>query len=79
MLEERCSASLTSGVSIIPTLQEKRGWTRLTAHHVATPKGHISRLNELAKEYNAKAIIHTGDFGFYGQSLGSVSEVPDSA
>ena len=28
--------------------------------------GKISLLNQLAAEHNAKAIIHTGDFGFYG-------------
>jgi hypothetical protein len=26
-------------------------------------------LNDLAKEMDAQAIIHTGDFGFYGQLL----------
>jgi len=29
--------------------------------------GKLSTLNALAIEHNAKAIIHTGDFGFYGQ------------
>jgi hypothetical protein len=28
--------------------------------------GNISKLNELAKETGAIAIIHSGDFGFYG-------------
>lgn len=27
--------------------------------------GNLSSLNALAREHNAQAIIHTGDFGFY--------------
>jgi hypothetical protein len=33
---------------------------------IADIRGRLSHLNTLAKEHNAKAIIHTGDFGFYG-------------
>jgi hypothetical protein len=28
--------------------------------------GKLSQLNQLAAEHNAKAIIHSGDFGFFG-------------
>ena len=33
---------------------------------IADIRGRFSALNDLAREANAKAIIHTGDFGFYG-------------
>lgn len=33
---------------------------------IADIRGHHSHLNRLAAEANAKAIIHTGDFGFCG-------------
>ncbi|EJD50739.1 hypothetical protein AURDEDRAFT_111933 [Auricularia subglabra TFB-10046 SS5] len=32
---------------------------------IADIRGKLSQLNELAQEANAKAIIHTGDFGFF--------------
>jgi len=35
---------------------------------IADIRGNLSHLNTLAQEANAKAIIHTGDFGFIGQS-----------
>ncbi|KAH8916677.1 hypothetical protein BT69DRAFT_1355436, partial [Atractiella rhizophila] len=42
---------------------------------VADVRGQISMLNDLAAEHNAKAIIHSGDFGFYDQSsLDRISE-----
>lgn len=34
---------------------------------VADIRGRISAFNDLARESNAKAIIHTGDFGFFGE------------
>jgi hypothetical protein len=34
---------------------------------IADIRGRLSGLNDLAREANAKAIIHTGDFGFFGQ------------
>ena len=34
---------------------------------VADIRGRLSSLNELAQEAGAHAIIHTGDFGFFGQ------------
>lgn len=34
---------------------------------VADIRGRLSALNDLAREANAKAVIHTGDFGFFGQ------------
>lgn len=33
---------------------------------LADIRGRISNLDQLAKEANAIAIIHTGDFGFFG-------------
>lgn len=35
---------------------------------IADVRGRLSSLNDLAREANAKAIIHTGDFGFFGLS-----------
>lgn len=35
---------------------------------IADIRGHLSLLNKLASDANAKAIIHTGDFGFCGTS-----------
>lgn len=32
---------------------------------VTETKGHIRMINEIAKRHNARAVIHTGDFGFY--------------
>jgi hypothetical protein len=34
---------------------------------IADIRGRLSALNDLAREANAKAIIHTGDFGFFGR------------
>ena len=34
---------------------------------IADIRGRLSALNDLAREANAKAIIHTGDFGFFGE------------
>jgi hypothetical protein len=33
---------------------------------VADIRGRLSALNDLAREANAQAVIHTGDFGFFG-------------
>ena len=33
---------------------------------VADIRGQLSSLNDRARDANAKAIIHTGDFGFFG-------------
>jgi hypothetical protein len=33
---------------------------------IADVRGRLSSLNDLAREANAKAVIHTGDFGFFG-------------
>lgn len=35
---------------------------------MADIRGRLSGLNDLAREAGAKAIIHTGDFGFFGES-----------
>jgi hypothetical protein len=35
---------------------------------VADIRGRVGDLNELARETKASAIIHTGDFGFFGAS-----------
>ena len=34
---------------------------------IADIRGRLSALNDLARDANAKAIIHTGDFGFFGR------------
>lgn len=34
---------------------------------IADIRGRLSALNDLARDANAKAIIHTGDFGFFGE------------
>lgn len=36
---------------------------------IADIRGRLSALNDLAREANAVAIIHTGDFGFFGEFL----------
>jgi len=36
---------------------------------IADVRGRLSSLNDLAKEVGAKAVIHTGDFGFFGELL----------
>ena len=36
---------------------------------IADIRGRLSALNDLAREANASAIIHTGDFGFFGAWL----------
>jgi predicted phosphodiesterase len=42
---------------------------------IADIRGRLSALNELAREHNASAIIHTGDFGFFDeQSLERVND-----
>ena len=33
---------------------------------VADIRGHFSSLNDLVRNENAKAVIHTGDFGLFG-------------
>jgi len=43
---------------------------------VADIRGKISALNQLAKESNAVAIIHTGDFGFFGTTRLAISRCP---
>lgn len=32
---------------------------------ITETKGHLRHINEIVKRHNAKAVIHTGDFGFY--------------
>lgn len=39
---------------------------------VADVRGRLSHINDLARELGAKAVIHTGDFGFYGTSLSPI-------
>lgn len=36
---------------------------------IADIRGRLSALNDLAREANAAAIIHTGDFGFFGRYI----------
>ncbi|KAH9987382.1 hypothetical protein BJV77DRAFT_1026131 [Russula vinacea] len=42
---------------------------------VADIRGHLSSLNDMVREENAKAVIHTGDFGFFEAS--SVERIHD--
>lgn len=42
---------------------------------VADIRGHIQRLNQVAAETRASAIVHTGDFGFYTQE--SITHMSD--
>ena len=64
------SASTRLGPS--PRPQQVNTQTKLidTVHGrilcVADIRGALSSLNDRARETNAKAIIHTGDFGFFG-------------
>ncbi|KAI9466588.1 hypothetical protein BJY52DRAFT_1232967 [Lactarius psammicola] len=42
---------------------------------IADVRGRLSSLNDLAREANAKAIIHTGDFGFFeATSIGRIHD-----
>ncbi len=34
---------------------------------IADIRGRVSVFNEMAREAKAKAVIHTGDFGFFGE------------
>lgn len=34
---------------------------------IADVRGKLSGFNDMAREVGAKAIIHTGDFGFFGE------------
>lgn len=45
---------------------------------IADLRGAISQINILAKQFNAVAVIHSGDFGFYGQSTSSTSSCEPS-
>lgn len=40
---------------------------------IADIRGHISIINELAQEAKVDAVIHTGDFGFFGMLLSAIS------
>lgn len=57
-----------------PQVKVNTQTTVLDTHHgrllcIADIRGKLSSLNDLAREVNAKAIIHTGDFGFFGALL----------
>lgn len=45
---------------------------------LADIRGNLSHLNTLAAEANAKAIIHTGDFGFIGTLQSLARQFPDA-
>jgi len=69
------SASTRPAISPLPRQSyQVNSLTRVldTAHGrilcIADIRGRLSALNDLAREANAKAIIHTGDFGFFGMS-----------
>jgi hypothetical protein len=45
---------------------------------LADIRGNLSHLNTLAAEANAKAIIHTGDFGFIGNVHATGKQFPEA-
>lgn len=58
-------------LSPLPRPQVNTQTKVLDTHHgrilcIADIRGRLSALNDLARDVNAKAIIHTGDFGFFG-------------
>lgn len=58
----------------VPPYQVNTQTKVLDTHHgrllcIADIRGKLSSLNDLAREANAKAIIHTGDFGFFGARI----------
>lgn len=65
-------ASASTRPAISPLPRQLNTLTKVldTAHGrilcIADIRGRLSALNDLAREANAKAIIHTGDFGFFG-------------
>lgn len=36
---------------------------------IADIRGRLSALNDMARDVNAVAVIHTGDFGFFGSCI----------
>lgn len=64
--------STTTNARVSPLPRQVNTQTKVldTAHGrilcIADIRGRLSALNDLAREVNAKAIIHTGDFGFFG-------------
>jgi len=68
-------ASSKPPVSPLPAVRQVNTQTHIldTVHGrilcIADIRGRLSALNDLAREANAKAIIHTGDFGFFGASI----------
>ncbi|KAG6845846.1 hypothetical protein H0H87_002537 [Tephrocybe sp. NHM501043] len=66
------SASTRPPVSPLPRQVNTQTTVLDTTHGrilcIADIRGRLSALNDLAREANAKAIIHTGDFGFFEAS-----------
>lgn len=68
----RAASSSRPGASPLPRHAGPNNQTRVLDTQagrilcIADIRGRLSHLNVLAKENNAKAIIHTGDFGFFG-------------
>jgi hypothetical protein len=66
------SASTRTAHSPLPRVHQVNTQTKVldTVHGrilcIADIRGRHSALNDLARDANAKAIIHTGDFGFFG-------------
>jgi hypothetical protein len=42
---------------------------------IADLRGRLSNVNDLAREVNAKMVIHTGDFGFFGMCKVLLSQI----
>lgn len=75
-MQRPASASTHSAVSPRPPVQPQHQVNTQTnvldsVHGrvlcIADIRGRLSALNDLAREANADAIIHTGDFGFFGE------------
>jgi hypothetical protein len=61
-----------SGVNTSTSVLDSAGGRILC---IADVRGHLSTLNQLARDARAVAIIHTGDFGFFGQSVFIAAEL----
>ena len=66
-------SSFSTSMASRPPTRPPHPNTVLDTHHgrvlcIADIRGHLSVLNDLAREHNAVAIIHTGDLGFFGLS-----------
>ncbi len=75
-MASRSTASSLPGVSPVPAARVNPSSPKVLGQNnrgkilcLADVRGHLSNLNELAQENDAVAIIHTGDFGFFGTHI----------